>query len=105
MADEAWDVVGILDDEDYVEVCRLCEEVADGDGVEELSCSEAALDDCEAEGIAEQEEPLLDAEGAEEDATVGMILHGLCHGERIGGGGGKLRGKPDGRVRVRVSWG
>jgi hypothetical protein len=34
---------------------------------------------------------------------VGVVFHGLCHGERIGGGGGKLRGKPDGRVRV--SWG
>ncbi len=71
-------------------MCCLYEEVADGNGIEELSCCEAALDDCEAEGITEQEEPLLDAEGAEEDATVGVVLHGLWHGERIGGGGGKL---------------
>jgi hypothetical protein len=28
---------------------------------------------------------------------VGMILHGLCHGERIGGGVGKLCGGPGGR--------
>ncbi len=92
MADEAWDVVRVFDDEDHVEVCRLCEEVADGDGVEELSCREAALDDCEAEGIAEQEESLLDAEGAEEDAAVGVVFHGLCHGERIGSGVAKLCG-------------
>lgn len=50
MADEAWDVVRVLDDEDHVEVCRLYEEVADGNGIEELSGSEAALDDGEAEG-------------------------------------------------------
>ena len=43
MADEAWDVVRVFDHEDHVEVCSLCEEMADGDGVEELSCSEAAL--------------------------------------------------------------
>ena len=90
MADEAWDVVRVFYHEDHVKVCRLYEEVADGNGVEELSCGEAALDDGEAEGVAEQEESLLDAEGAEEDATVGVVLHGLCHGERIGGGVGKL---------------
>ena len=90
MADEAWDVVRVFYHEDHVEVCRLYEEVADGDGIEELSCSEAALDDGEAEGVAEQEEPLLDAEGAEEDAAVGVVLHGLCHEGVFGGGGGKL---------------
>ena len=87
MADEAWDMVGISDDEDHVEVCRLYEEVADGNGVDELSCSEAALDDGEAEGVAEQEESLFDAEGAEEDATVGVVLHGLCHKGEFGGEG------------------
>ncbi len=92
MADEAWDVVRVFDHEDHVEVCCLYEEVADGNGIEELSCCEAALDDGEAEGVAEQEEFLLDAEGAEEDATVGVVLHGLCHGERIGGGVAKLCG-------------
>ena len=97
MADEAWDVVGVLDDEDHVEVCCLYEEVADGDRIEELSGGEAALDDGEAEGVAEQEESLLDAEGAEEDATVGVVFHGLCHGERIGGGVGKLCVGPGGR--------
>ena len=90
MADEAWDVVRVFDHEAHVDVCRLCEEVTDGDGVEELSCSEAALDDCEAEGIAEQEESLLYTEGAEEDAAVGVVLHGLGHEGVFGGGGGKL---------------
>ena len=80
-----------------MEVCRLHEEVADGNGIEELSCCEAALDNSEAEGVAEQQEPLLDAEGAEEDAAVGVVLHGLCHGERIGGGVGKLCVGPGGR--------
>ncbi len=97
MADEAWDVVGVLDDEDHVKVCCLYEEVADGDGVEELCCCEAALDDGEAEGVAEQEEPLLYTEGAEEDAAVGVVFHGLWHGERIGGGVGKLCVGPGGR--------
>ena len=97
MADEAWDVVGVSYYEDHVKVCRLYEEVADGNRIEELSCCEAALDDGEAEGVAEQEESLLDAEGAEEDAAVGVVLHGLCHGERIGGGVGKLCGGPGGR--------
>ena len=83
-------MVGISDDEDHVEVCRLYEEVADGNGVDELSCSEAALDDGEAEGVAEQEESLFDAEGAEEDTTVGVVLHGLGHEGVFGGGGGKL---------------
>ena len=41
-------------------------------------------------GVAQEQEPLLDAEGAEEDTTVGVVFHGLCHGERIGGGVGKL---------------
>ena len=90
-------MVGISDDEDHVDVSRLCEEMADGNGVEELSCGEAALDDGEAEGVAEQEESLLYTEGAEEDATVGVVLHGLCHGERIGGGVGKLCVGPGGR--------
>ena len=97
MADEAGDVGRISDYEDHVEVSRLYEEVADGDGVQELSCSEAALDDCEAEGITQQEEPLLYTEGAEEDAAVGVVFHGLCHGERIGGGVGKLCVGADGR--------
>ena len=83
-----------------MKVCCLYEEVADGDGVEELSCSEAALDDCEAEGITQQEEPLLYTEGAEEDAAVGVVFHGLCHGERIGGGVGKLCGTSRGVVGV-----
>ena len=51
-------------------------------------------------GLAEQEEPFFDTEGAEEDATVGVILHGLCHGERIGGGERKLCGKGSGGVGV-----
>ena len=92
MADEAWDVVRVFDHEDHVEVCRLYEEVADGDGVKELCCGEAALDDGEAEGVAEQEESLLYTEGAEEDAVVGVVFHGLCHGERIGSGVAKLCG-------------
>ena len=92
MADEAWDVIGVFNHEDHVDVCRLCEEVADGDGVEELCRCKAALDNGKAEGIAEQEESLLDTKGAEEDATVGVILHGLGHGERIGGGVAKLCG-------------
>ncbi len=80
------DVVRFFYHDDHVEVCRLYEEVADGNGIEELSCCEAALDDGEAEGVAEQQEPLLDAEGAKEDAAVGVVFHRLCHGERIGGG-------------------
>ena len=80
-----------------MEVCRLYEEVADGDRIEELSGGEAALDDGEAEGVAEQEESLLDAEGAEEDAAVGVVFHGLCHGDRIGGGVEKLCVGPGGR--------
>lgn len=59
MADEAWDVVGVSDYQDHVEVCRLYEEVADGNGIEELSGSEAALDDGEAEGVAEHDIPPL----------------------------------------------
>jgi hypothetical protein len=31
-------MVRVFDHEDHVEVCRLYEEVADGDGIEELSC-------------------------------------------------------------------
>lgn len=50
MADEAWDVVRGFYHDDHVDVCRLYEEVADGSGIEELSGSEAALDDGEAEG-------------------------------------------------------
>ena len=50
----------------------------------------AALDNSEAEGVAEQQEPLLDAEGAEEDTTVGVVLHGLGHEGVFGGGGQKL---------------
>ena len=90
MADEAWDVVGVSDYQDHVDVCGLCKKMADCDGIEELCRCKAALDNSEAEGVAEQQEPLLDAEGAEEDATVGVVFHGLCHGERIGGGVGKL---------------
>ena len=71
MADEAWDVVRGFYHDDHVEVCRLYEEVADGNGIEELSGSEAALDDGEAEGVAEEQEPLLDAEGPEDDAADG----------------------------------
>ena len=41
-------------------------------------------------GVAQEQEPLLDAEGAKEDAVVGVVLHRLWHGERIGGGVGKL---------------
>ena len=100
MADEARDVVGVSYYEDHVKVCRLYEEVADGNGIEELSCCEAALDNGEAERVAEQEESLLEAEGAEEDAAVGMVLHGLCHEGVFGGGGGKLcvGGEGDGEV-------
>jgi hypothetical protein len=57
VADEAWDVVGVSDYQDHVEVCRLYEEVADGNGIEELSCCEAAIDDGEAEGVAEHDVP------------------------------------------------
>ena len=52
--------------------------------------SRTPADDGEAEGIAEQEESLLDTEGAEEDATVGVILHGLGHEGGFGGEAGKL---------------
>ena len=100
MSDEARDVVGVLHNEDHVDVGSLCQEVADGGWVEELSRSQAALDDSEAERVAEQEESLLEAEGAEEDAAVGVVLHGLCHEGVFGGGGGKLcvGGEGDGEV-------
>ena len=52
VTDETWDVVWVFDYEDPADVGRLCEEVADGDGVEELRCGEAALDDGWAEGLA-----------------------------------------------------
>jgi hypothetical protein len=87
VADEAWDVVRVFYHEDHVKVCRLYEEVADGNGIEELCRCKAALDNSEAEGVAEQQEPLLDAEGAEEDTTVGVVLHGLWHEGEFGGEG------------------
>jgi len=59
VADEALDVVRVFYHDDHVEVCRLYEEVADGNGIEELSGSEAAIDDGEAEGVAEHDVPPL----------------------------------------------
>ena len=37
-------------------------------------------------GVAQEQEPLLDAEGAKEDAVVGVVLHRLWHEGGIGGG-------------------
>ena len=52
-------MVRVSDYEDHVDVGRLGEEVADGDGAQKLRGCEAALNNSEAERIAEQEESLL----------------------------------------------
>jgi hypothetical protein len=60
-------------------------------------------------GLLSRRSPSSYTEGAEEDTTVGVVLQGLWHERRIGGGGGKLcegglrRGKKVARLRGKSS--
>ncbi len=58
-------------------------EVTDLHGVEHLGSRQATLDNRYAERIAQEQKPLFEAEGAEEDTPVGVVFHFLGHqGER-----------------------
>lgn len=76
-------MVWIVDHYNHMNVGGLNEHVAYLYPIKILGGSETAVHNCHAEGITQKKQSLLDAEGAEENTTVRMILHCSCHEDRF----------------------